>query len=159
MARKCKDPKEIKLAHPDRSGPTEKTLLQWAEERELFAQAEARERQAKPKSKGQAKEGGDEDKSKGSGRGDEEDEALFTPGQERVLEAAMWAATLSTVHLMLDVLVQNQYAAEIDLTRVAVRTGQAFLGTFPPPPFSPLSHPSPPSPLFPVHPLLQYTCN
>src|SRR5690606_38351805 len=86
-----------------------------------------------PKRKG-GKGEGDRSRSEGSPRGDREDEdedgAVLSPGQERVLEAVLWAATVSMVHLMLDVLVQHQYAVEIDLARVAVRTGQAFLGTY-----------------------------
>lgn len=185
MARRRKDPKEIKLAQPDRSGPTDKTLLQWASERELFAQAEAREREQgkRPdglrqegktgRERGGDEEGDEEDEEEEDGEeeeeeeeDDEEDGAVLTPGQERVLEAALWAFSLSTVHAMLDVLVQNQYAVEIELDRVAVRTGQAFLGTSPsslssrpvsprpPPPFN-TKHAPPLTP--PVFLLLLYT--
>ena len=137
MPRKRKDPKDIPLAQPDRSGPTDKTLFQWAEERELFAQAEQQQR-----AKGAPEAGKPTKKKAGSNGGktkeeDEDDEPVFTPGQERVLEALLWAATLSTVHFMLDVLVQNQYAMEIRFDRVILRTAQAFLGIPPPPsPFS-----------------------
>ncbi|KAK8061085.1 hypothetical protein PG997_015306 [Apiospora hydei] len=39
-----KSPGGIELAHPDKSGPTEKTLLDWASERKLFDEADARQR-------------------------------------------------------------------------------------------------------------------
>ena len=135
MARKRKDPKEIKLSQPDRSGPTDKTLLQWAEERELFAQAEHREQQAQTKRRRPAdadKDGGSDEKGEGDKSvGEKEPESDFTPAQERTIEAVLYAATLSTVHFMLDVLVQNQYAQDIDFTQVTLRTGQALLGMAP----------------------------
>lgn len=143
MARKRKDPKEIKLAHPSRAEPTEKTLLQWAEERDLFAQAQQREREkgsspgvanAKPTGANKkpkrwdTKTGKEVPEGEGEGSGEEDDEDIITPGQERVFEAILWAFTISSVHFMLDVLVHNQYAIDIMWWNVVVRTGQAFLG-------------------------------
>lgn len=155
MARKRKDPTEIKLAHPSRAEPTEKTLLQWAEERDLFAQARQRERGKGPsaadadaKTTGAGKKARRWDAKTGvevkEGEGEEsegEDEDVFTPGQERVFEAILWSFTISTVHFMLDVLVQNQYAIDIKWSSVVVRTGQAFLGKPPIPSSLPLPFP------------------
>lgn len=153
MARKRNDPKEIKLSRPSRAEPTEKTLLQWAEERDLFAQAQRREQSAGAKATGSSKKArrwdaktGEEVKEGESE--EEEEEAVFTPGQERVFEAILWAFSISTVHFMLDVLVQNQYAIDIKWKSVVVRTGQAFLG-------KPHPHPHPP-PLSPFRPHIQY---
>lgn len=150
MVRKRNDPKEIKLSHPSRAEPTEKTLLQWAEERDLFAQAQQRERGGKTKATGsgkkarrwddKTKEVKDGEGEESGGEDEEEEEAVFTPGQERVFEAILWAFTISTVHFMLDVLVQNQYAIDIMWKSVVVRTGQAFLGKpLPLPSLSPFS--------------------
>ncbi|SPO03084.1 uncharacterized protein DNG_05765 [Cephalotrichum gorgonifer] len=134
MARKRKDPTEIKLAHPDRSGPTEATLLDWAQERDLFAEAKRRERalRREKKKKEEEKAGGAARRRKpgeesSSDEDEEEDEATFTPGQERVLDALLWTGTLASVHFTLDVLVQHQYASDIEWNRVVLRSGQAFL--------------------------------
>ncbi|CAI4219022.1 unnamed protein product [Parascedosporium putredinis] len=120
MARKRKDVNDpkIKLAQPDRSGPdpTEKTLYQWAEERNLFEEAQRREAAVKKAAKkdGKAKDG----KAKAAGGGD---------GEERVAEAVLWTATIAMLHFTLDTLVQHQYAQELDWRRITIRTAQAFV--------------------------------
>lgn len=110
--RKEKSAKDIKLKHPDRSGPdpTEKTLLQLAEERQLFQQAQQREKQLGKKTPGNVK-----------------NEDLLSPGEERFIEAVLYTATLAMVHFTFDVLVQHQYATEIDWQTVCIRTALAWL--------------------------------
>lgn len=113
--RKEKSAKDIKLKQPDRSGPdpTEKTLLQLAEERQLFQQAQQREKElGKKKNVGDVKE-----------------EDLLSPGEERFIEAVLYTATLAMVHFTFDVLVQHQYAAEIEWQTVCIRTALAWLCT------------------------------
>lgn len=103
----------IKLQQPDRSVPSEKTLFDIAQERQLFQQAEQREKQM---AKGQ---GGEE------AEGDEA--ATLSPRAERVLEAMLWTATLAMLHFTFDVLVQHQYGTEIVWPTVWVRTGRAWM--------------------------------
>ena len=155
MARKRKDPTEIKTSPPlARRAHREDTPPMGRGARPLCAGAAAgagegafgRRRGREDDGRGQEGEtmgcqdgGGSE-----GGRGEEsegEDEDVFTPGQERMFEAILWSFTISTVHFMLDVLVQNQYAIDIKWSSVVVRTGQAFLGRFPSPPLSPLPFP------------------
>lgn len=121
----------IKLAHPDRSGPTEKTLIDWAEERQLFDQAATRQR-ALPKS--------DKLPANAVRVKIAEGEATEQPTTgERVLEAILWSSSLCMLHFTLDVLVQKQFASEFVWAVVVTRTLRAFAGTRPPrrppPPF------------------------
>ncbi|KAB5559559.1 hypothetical protein GE09DRAFT_1113396 [Coniochaeta sp. 2T2.1] len=117
MARKRRDksPASIKLKHPDRDGPSEKTLLELAEQQGLFNKAQAREAALKPKTS-----------TPGPGATTEELDAL-PPIVERIFETLLWTISLSTLHFTLDVLVQNQYAAEISWPKIIGRAGQAFL--------------------------------
>ncbi|KAF9877977.1 hypothetical protein CkaCkLH20_04553 [Colletotrichum karsti] len=133
--KKLKDPKGIPLAQPDRSGPTEATLLQLAQERGLFQQEdEARKRNQnvpegavridRPKAQvGSNGENEDDDEEEG-------DEALLSPFVERIMDSLLWTVSLAMVHGTLDVLVQNQYAIAIDLPTVITRTVVAFLVLF-----------------------------
>ncbi|KND90869.1 hypothetical protein TOPH_04527 [Tolypocladium ophioglossoides CBS 100239] len=103
----------IKLRQPDRSVPSEKTLFDIAQERQLFQQAEQREKQI-------AKGEGDEE--------EEEDEAAtLSPRAERLLEAMLWTVTLAMLHFTFDVLVQHQYGTEIVWPAVWARTGRAWI--------------------------------
>lgn len=112
----------IKLAHPDRSGPTEKTLLEIAQERKLFDQADSDPRNKfRPKqSRDSTAEGGDDE--------DEDEEAVLSPRAERVMESILWCVSLTMLHFTLDVLVQHQYGMEINWAEIRLRTGQAFVG-------------------------------
>ncbi|PNY28949.1 Uncharacterized protein TCAP_01133 [Tolypocladium capitatum] len=101
------------LRQPDRSAPSDKTLLDLAQERQLFRQAERRERQLAA--------GGD-----AHGRGDDAAPTL-PPRAERFLEAALWTATLAMLHFTFDVLVQHQYGTEIAWPAVWARTGRAWM--------------------------------
>lgn len=99
--RKNKAP-EIKLAKPDRSGPdpTHETLLDIAAQRNLSRAQQKREQEIKSA------------------------EVEILVG--RLGESILWSTSLTMLHLTLDVLVANQYAEDIDWSRLARRTGQAF---------------------------------
>jgi hypothetical protein len=127
MARRRRDksPSNLKLRQPDRSGPSEKTLLQLAEERGLFDQAKKREDEIAKKNAGrpisEPARGGDED-------GDAEG---LPPAVERVLETLLWSVSLAMLHFTLDVLVQHQFSVDrIVWPKVVTRTAQALLGRF-----------------------------
>lgn len=93
----------IKLQQPDRSGPTEKTLFDMAQERNLFEEADRRQRQAAA------------------------DAPELSPGAERLLETFLWTITLTTIHFTFDVLVQRQYGTEISWPDATSRTLKAWL--------------------------------
>lgn len=115
--RKEKRAKNIKLKQPDRSGPTDKTLFDIANERNLFKQAAAKER----KNKRQNAEGSDDDE-------DDDEEEGIPPGAERILETLLYTVSLTMLHLTLDVLVQQQYAIEIEWFKIIQRDLQALMG-------------------------------
>ncbi|KAI7788112.1 hypothetical protein LA080_013419 [Diaporthe eres] len=114
--RKEKRAKNIKLKQPDRSGPTEKTLFDIAQERNLFKQAAAKER----KNKRQNGEGVEDDE-------DDDEEEGIPPGAERILETLLYTVSLTMLHLTLDVLVQQQYAIEIEWFKIIQRDLQALM--------------------------------
>jgi hypothetical protein len=109
--RKEKSVKPIKLTQPDRSGPTEGTLLDLAQERNLFQQADARKREI---------DGVKDD--------DGDDSNVLSPGAERYLETALWTVTLAIVHFTFDVLVHHQYGTELNFPKICTRTARAWLG-------------------------------
>jgi len=118
--RKDGNPK-YKLAQPDKSGPTEKTLLDIAKERNLFKQAD--KRQAKL-ARGTA--GTDSDESD-----DDDDENDTSPTSvDRFLEAFLWRTSLSMLHFSLDVLVYRQYAMEFSWHELVVRSFKIVPSTF-----------------------------
>ena len=95
----------IKLKQPDRSGPdpTQRTLIDLAEERSLFKQADAINR--------------------GPIEGEEEDgEALVG----RLGESFLWSFSLAMLHFTLDVLVTHQYAVDISWPSIISRAAQEF---------------------------------
>lgn len=47
---------------------------------------------------------------------------------ERILDASLWTFSIAMLHFTFDVLVQNQYAREIDLLSVFVRAIRAWAG-------------------------------
>ncbi|KXJ88925.1 hypothetical protein Micbo1qcDRAFT_177959 [Microdochium bolleyi] len=103
-----------KLAQPDKSGPTEKTLLEIAQERNLFAQAD--KRQAK------LARGTDGDDSE-SDEDDSDAEGSELPGSvDRFMEAFLWSVSLTMLHFGLDVLVHQQYAMEFSWHQVILRS-------------------------------------
>ncbi|KHO01195.1 uncharacterized protein MAM_00196 [Metarhizium album ARSEF 1941] len=113
----------MKLRQPDRSAPTEKTLLDLAEERKMFQQARQREKEMAKAKRTQGTACDDDD--------DDDDDPTLSPRAERVLEAALWTATIAMLHFTFDVLVQNQYGQEISWADVCTRTARAWLGTTP----------------------------
>lgn len=117
MARRRRDrsPSSIKLTQPDRSGPSEKTLLDLAQQQGLFDQARQREDALKGVT------------TKAHDASAEEAESL-PPIVDRIMETILWTISLATLHFTLDVLVQNQYAHDISWPKITSRTGQAFLG-------------------------------
>ncbi|KAJ1337414.1 hypothetical protein MN608_00266 [Microdochium nivale] len=99
-----------KLALPDTSGPTEKTLLDLAQERDLFAQADKR----------QAKLARGTDDSDGD---DSDDEDSQLPNSvDRFMEALLWSISLTMLHFSLDVLVHQQYALEFSWPDIIMRS-------------------------------------
>ncbi|KAK4149136.1 hypothetical protein C8A00DRAFT_19142 [Chaetomidium leptoderma] len=129
MARRRRErsPSEIKLKQPDRSDPTEKTLLQLADERGLFEQAKKREDEIGKKAAPSRiprppkyDDDGDDD--------DDDDEVGLPPGVERVFETLLWSVSLAMLHVTLDVLVQHQYSVDRILwPKIWMRFGQALL--------------------------------
>jgi hypothetical protein len=119
MGRKRKDKvSEIELKQPDRSGPTDATLLQLAQDRGLFDLAkqkqDANKQDAKKKLSVTAET--------------EDDGPGLPPVAERILETLLWTVSLAMLHFTLDVLVQHQYAVDISWWKIVQRAAQALLG-------------------------------
>lgn len=144
--KKARDPRSIPLAQPDRSGPSEATLLQLAQERGLFKQADEDPRN-KHKTKGKGlpegavridrpkrDDGSDEedDDDEEEEEEDDDDDTLLSPFMDRIMDSLLWTVSLAIVHGTLDVLVQNQYAIEISWSSVFSRTLLAFVGKWRP---------------------------
>jgi hypothetical protein len=130
MARRRKEqsPSSFKLKQPDRSGPSEKTLLELAEERGLFDQAQKREDQIGKKAAPALVPISRAPKEKGEGGGDDDEDGL-SPTAERVFETLLWSVSLAMLHMTLDVLVYHQYSIDsIVWHRILLRFGQALLG-------------------------------
>ncbi|KAI9779711.1 MAG: hypothetical protein M1839_007209 [Geoglossum umbratile] len=104
-----KQSKYFKLAQPDRNGPTGKTLLEIAAEREksLFRQADERRAEL----------------ARGSAAGDA---AVLDEPIGRFGEAVVYTTTMAMLHFTLDVLVHNQYGEGISWEAVFSRTAQAI---------------------------------
>lgn len=117
--RKEKKAKDIKLRTPDRSGPTEKTLLQLAEDRDLFKLADKQQR----KNKGTGGDG-DEDE---DDEEEDEDQGL-SPGADRLLDTLLYSVGLALLHFTLDYFVQQQYAMEVEYKTMIEHAFQAFVG-------------------------------
>lgn len=113
--RKERNASDIGLSQPDRSAPSDQTLLQLAQERGLFEQAS---KQARRKSRELRTESSE----------DEDDESGFSPTAQRIAEAIMWSISLAMLHFTLDLFVQHQYAISIQWPKILARSGQAFLG-------------------------------
>lgn len=107
---KAESHKDIKLGQPDRSGPKEKTLLDIAQERNLFDEADERMR----KNKAAAARNGEED--------------TLSPRAERILESMLWTATLAMLHFTFDILVQKQYGERVEWPVIMKKTAQAYAG-------------------------------
>ncbi|KAK8076658.1 hypothetical protein PG994_003930 [Apiospora phragmitis] len=126
-----KSPAGIELAHPDKSGPTEKTLLDWATERKLFDEADTRQRALGNKKGGAGAPAGAAEPFYVGKRGGSEAAppaaAVLTTTADRVLEAILCSVSLCTLHFTLDVLVQQQYAVNLEWHTIITRTLRAFL--------------------------------
>ncbi|KAF6804623.1 hypothetical protein CMUS01_14801, partial [Colletotrichum musicola] len=138
--KKPRDPKSIPLAQPDRSGPSEATLLQLAQERGLFKQADEDPRN-KHKTKGKGlpegavridrpKRDDGSDEEEDDEEDEDDDDTLLSPFMDRIMDSLLWTVSLAMVHGTLDVLVQNQYAIAIDWSAVFTRTLLAFFVLF-----------------------------
>lgn len=107
---------KIHLAHPDRSGPGphQKTLLEIAAKRGLLNDT--------------TKQDGKEESV------DDDDEN--SPLVGRLGDSVMWSISLAMLHLTFDVLVQNQYAVDIEWPATCQRGLQALAGSLSVPPVS-----------------------
>lgn len=101
--RKEKSAKDIKLEQPDRSGPNKETLVDFAKGRDLFEEADRRQREL-------------------NGEG-----PLLSPRTERIFETLLWTGIIATVHFTFDVLVQRQYAMDLEWPVIIQRTFTAWL--------------------------------
>lgn len=128
--KRVKEPKGIPLAHPDRSGPSEATLLQLAQERGLFKQAEQDPRNKNlPKGAVRIDKPSPEDSEDDDDEDDDdEEEELLSPLMNRIMDTLLWTVSLAMAHGTFDVLVQNQYAITIEWPTIISRTLVAFLG-------------------------------
>ncbi|KAI1847726.1 hypothetical protein JX266_006221 [Neoarthrinium moseri] len=109
QTRKERKAGQVPLAHPDRSGPSEKTLLDLAQERQLFEQADLRQRKLSGRPALPKQDDGPED-------------LAISPTAERVLETLLWSVSLTMLHFTLDVLVQHQYAVELSWAKAISRS-------------------------------------
>lgn len=134
--------KKIKLRQPDRSGPSEKTLLEIAQERGLFAQADQKEKENEDASR---KRGLPKTATRVRVRQEDDDDEALSPTAERVLETMLWTVSLAMLHFTLDVLVQHQFSMDqVQWPQVCIRAVQALMGEPPPPPLPSLGIPPPP---------------
>ncbi|KAF7533134.1 hypothetical protein G7054_g7343 [Neopestalotiopsis clavispora] len=129
QTRKERKAAQIPLSQPDRSGPSEKTLLELAQERKLFEQADVRQRKLdrKPPAPGAAHQQDGED-ADDEDDDDDDDDAQLSSTAERVLDVLLWSISLSMLHLTLDVLVQHQFAVELSWVQITSRTATALFG-------------------------------
>ncbi|CAK7567608.1 MAG: hypothetical protein SEPTF4163_005575 [Sporothrix epigloea] len=122
----------IRLVQPDRSAPSGKTLLDFASGQNLFEQADARQRQLdkerglplKKPTVGDEEEEDDEDDD--DDEDSDEDNAAISPRVERIFDTFLWCVSIAIMHFTLDVLVQNQYAIEIEWPDIVRRSLQAL---------------------------------
>ncbi|KAF4119774.1 hypothetical protein GMORB2_4440 [Geosmithia morbida] len=114
--------KDIKLQQPDRSGPTGKTLLDLAQERSLFAQADEAQRRQR-----QGREQRPPSAATTKIHPDDSEEAVLSPGAERFLETLLWTVSLAMMHFTFDVLVHHQFGREMGWMDICVRTSRAWI--------------------------------
>lgn len=117
----------IKLKQPDRSAPTEQTLLDMVDQRQLLQQVKQREKEL---AREKRRAGADDENEDDSEDEDDGEVPQLSPGAERFLEAALWTVSLATLHFTFDVLVQHQYGTAISWQAVWLRAGRAWLGMF-----------------------------
>jgi hypothetical protein len=135
--RRERSPANLKLKQPDRSGPTEKTLLELAEERGLWDQVRKREQELgkkavpipipRPPKNADDDDGGDDEQDDEDDG--EDDDGELSPAADRVLDTLLWSVSLAMLHFTLDVLVHHQYSVDrIVWPIVWRRFGQALFG-------------------------------
>lgn len=124
--RKEKKAKDIKLRQPDRTGPSEQTLLQFAEDRDLFKLADKQNR----KNKGQDDKA-EEDDNDDDNDDDDDDDSALSSSADRLMDTILYAVCLAMLHFTLDFLVQQQYAMEIEYKKIVERAFQALMGSLP----------------------------
>ncbi|KAI3320372.1 hypothetical protein HD806DRAFT_538212 [Xylariaceae sp. AK1471] len=108
---------DIKLAQPDRSAPSEKTLLDIAQEHKLFEQADQH-----PANQRKRRDDAREE--------DDHDDGKLSPTAERIMETLLWTVSLAMLHFTFDVLVQHQYAMEISWPQITTRALVALVVFF-----------------------------
>ncbi|CAK7275532.1 hypothetical protein SEPCBS57363_006741 [Sporothrix epigloea] len=119
----------IRLVQPDRTAPSGKTLLDFASGQNLFEQADARQRQLDKERGVPLKEPIDDDEGEEDDDNDEDsdkDNAAISPRVERIFDTLLWCVSIAIMHFTLDVLVQNQYAIEIEWPDIVRRSLQAL---------------------------------
>lgn len=128
QTRKERKAAQMPLAQPDRSAPSNKTLLELAQERQLFEQADVRQRKLDGKPPARAPQHGADEEDADDEDEDEEEEgsAELSSSAERMLDVLLWAISLSMLHFTLDVLVQHQYAVRISWVQIISRTATAI---------------------------------
>ncbi len=136
--RRERSPANLKLKQPDRSGPTEKTLLELAEERGLWDQVKKREEELGKKAvpipiprppKNADNSDNDNEDDDDDDEDAEDDDGELSPAADRVLDTLLWSVSLAMLHFTLDVLVHHQYSVDrIVWPTVWRRFGQALLG-------------------------------
>lgn len=128
MARQRKEPKkakDIKLRQPDRSAPTGKTLLQLAEDRNLFNMADKQQRKKKGKD---SEEDDDEEEDENDEVEDRNRDDVLSSSADRHMDTLLYSVCLAMLHFTLDFLVQHQYAMEMDYTQITLRALQSLIG-------------------------------
>ncbi|KAI0178299.1 hypothetical protein BJ166DRAFT_601010 [Pestalotiopsis sp. NC0098] len=130
QTRKERKAAQIPLAQPDRSAPSNKTLLELAQERQLFEQADVRQRKLDVKPPARAPQHGADDDDADDEDEEEEGSAELSSSAERILDVLLWAISLSMLHFTLDVLVQHQYAVRISWVQIISRTATAIFVFF-----------------------------
>lgn len=123
--RKEKKAKDLKLRQPDRSGPSEQTLLQFAEQRDLFKLADKQQR----KNNNAKKEKVVDNEKEEENEDEDEEDTLLSSGADRLMDTILYAVCLAMLHFTLDFLVQQQYAMEIEYKKMVERAFQALMGS------------------------------
>lgn len=103
-----------RLQQPDRSDPQAKTLLEIANEKGILQASLNKQVQLDARKLGVEE------------LVEEDDDGEILVG--RFGESMLWSISLTMLHLMLDVLVTNQYALEMDYSGLLWRSIQAFPG-------------------------------
>jgi hypothetical protein len=107
---------QIPLRHPDKSGPSQETLLEFAQKKGLFDEATKKGKANQAAAAAPLQEGQD--------REEHAEEAELG----RFGESVLWGTSLMMVHFTLDVLTTHQYAEELVWGSLVGRSVRAFVG-------------------------------